>query len=262
MAETIQDISRQQGDLSIVDGAAQQLTQSTGELNAIVEQALAQAGAASSNAGQGKQLMDQSIDSIERLSKLIIEASSNLENLKQKSDSINSIIEVIKTISDQTNLLALNAAIEAARAGENGRGFAVVADEVRQLALRTQASTKEINGMIQALQAETQATIQAMQEETQLADRSMEQIGRAGESLTGIVGVINSIHKLSQDIADLTEHKIQATGDISARVRALNESTVHVMGDAQETQAMNESTSTLILKQAYILERLLGGSQR
>lgn len=70
------------------------------------------------------------------------EAAAVVTSLKDQSEHIGRVIEVIEGISEQTNLLALNAAIEAARAGESGRGFAVVADEVRMLAARTQESTK------------------------------------------------------------------------------------------------------------------------
>ena len=42
-----------------------------------------------------------------------------------------------------------------AQSGESGRAFSVVADEIKELADRVMASTKEIAGLIQAVQEES-----------------------------------------------------------------------------------------------------------
>lgn len=66
------------------------------------------------------------------------------EQLKNKTDEIKQIMNIISGISNRTNLLALNASIEASRAGEHGASFMVVAEEVRKLADQTNRSTKDI----------------------------------------------------------------------------------------------------------------------
>ncbi len=135
---------------------------------------------------QGKTEIDNTIGLIQGLSVQAEETSRIIDELKGESNSISSVLDVIRGVADQTNLLALNAAIEAARAGDQGRGFAVVADEVRQLAGRTSGSTTEIAEMIGKILAETREAVASMDATQEGAIRGVTLADQAGQVIVQI----------------------------------------------------------------------------
>jgi methyl-accepting chemotaxis protein len=144
------------------------------------------------------QSMDELAQEIDQSSRLINEVAGDVE-------SINTIVDVITSISDQTNLLALNAAIEAARAGDAGRGFAVVADEVRNLSVRTNQSTAEIRDMISRLQLQSRQASQSMASCLNMTHSSVESVNQAGITLSHTAEEVTAIATRLQDIARLAD---------------------------------------------------------
>jgi len=169
------------------------------------------AGQAQGEAKQGKEVVELTINSIDSLAKEVGRAADVIHRLESDSESIGMVVDVIRDIAEQTNLLALNAAIEAARAGEQGRGFAVVADEVRTLASRTQASTQEIQQIIERLQQAAGEAVGVMEDGKREADKVVGHAARAGESLESIMTSVSTIVDMNTLIASsATQQNITA----------------------------------------------------
>ncbi|MFJ2367339.1 methyl-accepting chemotaxis protein [Pseudomonas sp. NPDC087697] len=173
----------------------------------------------------GQNVVEMTIEAINRLSRNIDKSRITIENLAIQTSDIGQILEVITSISQQTNLLALNAAIEAARAGEAGRGFAVVADEVRNLAHRTQDSAQQVHTMIEQLQVGAQAAVVTMTESQRESETSVTVANQAGERLGRVAQRIGEIDAMNQSVAAATEEQtavVISINDDIAQIDALN----------------------------------------
>ena len=121
--QTSDIIEEQKQEIDLVATAANQLALSSGEIsdNANLSQELAKS--AEIQVAQGVLVVNQATTGISKLAENVSSAATVVHKLKEDSQSIGEVLNVIRGIADQTNLLALNAAIEAARAGEQGPRF-------------------------------------------------------------------------------------------------------------------------------------------
>jgi len=216
-------VEKQFAETDQVAAAITEMTASIQEVAVNAQSAADAAGQGWKEAEQGKQVIDSSVQSIEALKSNVLHAGEVIRNVEQSSNNISAVLDVIHGVSEQTNLLALNAAIEAARAGDQGRGFAVVADEVRTLATRTQASTEEIQTMIESMQSSARQAVSVMEESTVQADSCVEQGSRSQESLNVIHDAINVINDMSTQIAAAVEEQSAVADEINRSVVSIRD---------------------------------------
>ncbi len=162
------------------------------------------------------------VKKIKDIADVVSRSAGTVEKLGVSSRQIGEITAVIDDIADQTNLLALNAAIEAARAGEQGKGFAVVADEVRKLAERTMQATKEIEGMVGAIQSETAQAVESMQLGTKEVQEGIGLADKAGDALSLIVSETQGVVDMINQIAAANEEQSATSEQISRNVEAMS----------------------------------------
>ena len=243
--QTSAGVNSQKVETDQVATAMNEMTATVQEVARNAEEASEAAVAADQQAHEGDRVVGQAIAQIERLAAEVGHSTEAMSHLKQESDKIGSVLDVIKSVAQQTNLLALNAAIEAARAGEAGRGFAVVADEVRSLAQRTQKSTEEIEELIVGLQSGTQQVATIMDNSRALTQSSVDLTRSAGTSLASITQTVSAIQAMNQQIAAAAEQQ-------SAVAEEINRSVLNVRDVSEQTAAASEETAASSIELARL----------
>ncbi|ODC02850.1 hypothetical protein BFW38_04065 [Terasakiispira papahanaumokuakeensis] len=229
---TLDEIARQQQELSQLSAAAQQMSAATGEIAGNAEATATAAQEAADSTQTGLSVVEQNREAISRLADQVNQASGVIGDVDEQVQNITGILATIQGIAEQTNLLALNAAIEAARAGEHGRGFAVVADEVRDLSSRTHRSTEEIQHMIDDLKRVTQRAVEGMTSSEAMAHESVDNAAQAAERLRQIDEFNTRIRDMAAQIASAVEEQNAVTSEMSGNTEQIRE-----VSEALATQA-------------------------
>ncbi len=253
--KTQKGISEQNMQIDMVATAMNEMTATVAEVASNAASASDATRDASSEAANGHKIVNNTINSINKLSNEVGNATSVIKKLESDSESIGSVLDVIRSIAEQTNLLALNAAIEAARAGEQGRGFAVVADEVRTLASRTQASTEEIQQMIELLQEGTRNAVSVMEKGNEQTQESVSHAAEAGKALNAITAAVDHISLMNEQIASAAEEQTSVAEEINRNIINVSNISNETAEGADQTAESSETLRTV----ANQLHNLVGG---
>lgn len=232
-----------------ISSAAEEISQSTSHIADLLTQAVDAAAATHASCVEGEAAVGTAINTIHSVNSQVQNTSQSINQLKTKSEQIQSITDVINSVAEQTNLLALNAAIEAARAGEHGRGFAVVADEVRELANKTASATSDIARMLKEIHAETEVAVGTMEQLVTDVDDVVEKTELIGQTLSTINHQASASENQARDIQEMIREHVLATSEISNSIE-------HVRTALEQTESEAVTASSQAMKLASISETI------
>lgn len=252
--QTSKEVIRQQSETAQVATAMNEMTATVQEVANHAALAASSAQSADKQTQDGRKVMQHTLNTIQALAQEVENGALVIRRLSEESTKIGSVLDVIRGIAEQTNLLALNAAIEAARAGEQGRGFAVVADEVRTLASRTQASTLEIQSMIERLQTGARDAVKAMQQGQTQAQQGLTQAAQAESALQTISNSVTNINDMNIQIATAAEEQSSVAEEINRNIVNISQSADATAEGAKQTASAGDELAKLAVR----LQTLVG----
>lgn len=249
-----QAVARQMEESGQINEAMNQMVEAVNEVTESAHRAADSAGNAEQDTEKGRQVVADTVGTINQLATEIASAVEVINRVSNDSDNISQVLVEIKAIAQQTNLLALNAAIEAARAGEQGRGFAVVADEVRSLSQRTHKSTEEIEGMISRLQSGVKEAVNAMTNSHEVTETTVKKSTEVTEALDRIAKGISLIVDMSHQIAQAAEEQSAVAKNVNANVEQISVLGQTTADNAEETLASSREMSDLTASLQRLVE--------
>ena len=226
---------------------ASSMTRVSGEANQSAQVARQSLAAA----GKGTVAVQDSIKGMNEIREQIQETSKRIKRLGESSQEIGEIVELISDITEQTNVLALNAAIQAASAGDAGRGFTVVAEEVQRLAERSGEATKQIAAIVKTIQTDTQGAVSAMEESTRGVVEGAKLSDAAGQALSEIGEVSQSLAELIESISDATRQQADSATGVAGKMQ-------EILRVTEQTTAGTQKTASAVGELAGLATELKG----
>ena len=210
---TIDERANSQADeIASVVHEVSDLSATIEEVAASTDQVATRSEDAAERAADGRLAATEAMEVIEAVRETSEELATEVEQLNDRIDTIETALAGIDDIAEQTNLLALNASIEAARADGNSEGFAVVADEIKSLASEAQSQADTIESALTGVQSAADETVAQLEATTAQIERGADHVADTMDEFDAVADVVSetaddvqSVSAATEDLADSSE---------------------------------------------------------
>lgn len=210
----------------------------------------------------GRCHMDELAAQVEKSMNANEQVLQKMQELKEYTVQMNTIIETITSITNSTGMLALNASIEAARAGEAGRGFAVVANQISGLANQTKSATVNITDLIENINKELESVAEAVDVVTESNRANADSTRVVQENFATITEGTKTIDMQTRELVDIVDRLEEANALIVENIQTVSAITEEVSAHASETYDACEENTRMVEKVTGIVHELSAGAEK
>lgn len=194
----------------------------------------------------GKANINQLLLSVSTSEEVGSAVTDKMNELMVNTEKMNSIVEMINSITSQTSLLSLNASIEAARAGEAGRGFAVVAGEIQTLAGQTSEATVNITNLINDINKSIEEVFESTNQMMKNNKSQNQIVEMTAGNFEEIEGCVLNIQEVSSSLEKVVRELVHSNESIVNGINMVSSVTQEVSARANETLEDSERNSFVV----------------
>jgi len=191
---------------------------------------------ASKSAEEGLAVIGQMSERINRAAEESLQSIATVNELAQKIEDINQLLENISRIATRTNMLALNAGIEAARAGAGGKGFAVVAEEIRKLAYESSDVASNVSRQMGDMSLKLQSVINSVKAGSSTSADANQRAQATMQTISTILQSLKNISSAANDLSAVSEEQAASSEEISATLQSISTEVERIKGFVVEAE--------------------------